>query len=160
MVVLELLALLAVVGLLSYLAFLDFWYLTLPNRIVLALTLCAALYVWISPDRLWQTAVLAALLLFAMGTVFWLLRLMGAGDAKLMLPLGLLVDISGFIAFALGLMALTFVLYISIKLAGNNTGSHHAVARRLSDINTLGSVPFGVPLIGATLLVLVLQHLQ
>ena len=160
MVMLESLALLAVIGLLSYLALLDFWYLKLPNRIVLALTLCAALYVWLSPDRLWQTALLAALLLFAMGTVFWLLRLMGAGDAKLMLPFGILVDISGFIAFAVGLMALTFVLYITIKLAGNNTNNHHAVARRLSEINTLGTVPFGVPLIGATMLVLVLQNLQ
>lgn len=156
----ESLALLAVIGLLSYLAYQDFWYLKLPNRMIVALTLSAALYVWISPDRLWQTALLAALLLFAMGTVFWLLRLMGAGDAKLMFPLGILVDISGFIAFAVGLMALTLVLYITIKLAGNNTGSHHAVARRLSEINTLGTVPFGVPLIGATLLVLALQHLQ
>ena len=156
----ELLALLAVISLLSYLAYLDFWYLKLPNRIILALTLCAALYVWVSTDRIWQTALLAALLLFAMGTVFWLLRLMGAGDAKLMLPLGILVDISGFIAFAVGLMAFTLVLYITIKLAGNNTSSRHNIARRLREINTLGTVPFGVPLIGATVLVLVLQQLQ
>ena len=153
--VLELLALLAVISLLSYLAYQDFWYLKLPNRIILALTLCAAAYVWLSADRLWQTALLAGLLLFAMGTVFWLLRLMGAGDAKLMLPLGILVDISGFIAFAVGLMAFTFVLYITIKLASNDTNRHHSPARRrLSEINTLGTVPFGIPLIGATVVVL------
>jgi prepilin peptidase CpaA len=141
------------------LAYLDFWYLTLPNRIIAALTFCAALYVWLAPDRLWQTALLAALLLFAIGTVFWLLRLMGAGDAKLMLPLGILIDLSGFIAFAIGLLGLTLVLYVSIKLAGKDPNSQHALIRRLSEINNQGKVPFGLPLISATMLVLALQHM-
>lgn len=154
----ELFALLASIGLLIYLAYLDFWYLKLPNRIIAALTLCAVLYVWLSPDRLWQTALLAALLLFAMGTVFWLLRLMGAGDAKLMLPLGILIDLSGFIAFAIGLLGFTLMLYVTIKLASKDPNSQHVVIRRLSEINNQGKVPFGLPLIGATLLVLILQH--
>lgn len=149
--------LLLIVGILSHLCHQDFWHLKLPNTSVSALLVAVLSYVWVKHDPSWHFSLIAGGILFIMGIVFWLFGLMGAGDAKLMLPLGVLVGISGFLMFAIALIAYTLLLFIVVKLAKYLSAAQQPALRRLYTIAEHGEVPFGIPLIAATATVMAIQ---
>jgi prepilin peptidase CpaA len=149
--------LLLIAGLLSHLAHQDFWHLKLPNPSIAALLLAVLGYIWIKYYPSWQPNLIAGGILFIMGIVFWLFGLMGAGDAKLMLPLGILIGIAGFLVFAIALIAYTLLLLIIIKLAKHLRNAQQTTLHRLYTIAEQGKVPFGIPLIAATATVVVIQ---
>lgn len=80
----------------------------------------------------------AGSLLFVLGGTFWALGLVGAGDAKLLFPVGLFLGWGNLMEFAIVLLVLSVVAYILVKLP---------VARRsckMEEIRRKGTFPYGV----------------
>lgn len=130
----------------------DFWTLRIPNRDVLVLTaLAAPLALPVVTAEGWANLVPAALL-FGLGVLFWLLRMMGAGDAKLFFPLGLLVGWPGVAVFAVTLLPWSLGFLGLTKLAGAGRLGQGTRAARLAEIGRGRGIPYGVPmaLAGAT----------
>jgi prepilin peptidase CpaA len=149
--------LLLIAGLLTYLGYQDFWHLKLPNSSIAVLFVAVLSFVWVKHYPNWQPSLIAGGGFFIMGIVFWLFGLMGAGDAKLMLPLGLLIGIPGFLVFAIALVFYTLLLLIVVKLAKHLSNAQHPILQRLYSIARLGKVPFGLPLIAATATVMAIM---
>lgn len=89
-------------------------------------------------------------LLFVIGYGFWLLRLMGGGDAKLFFPAGLLVGWQGLGIFALALFAFSFLALLVLKSGIGSRGSGQ-LSKRLRVIRDSSKVPYGVPIVLAVI---------
>lgn len=131
--------------LLLYVAWVDFWTLKVRNASVLALLAVYLVFsvtegfVSLAPD------LFAAVLLFLLGLIFWLIGKMGAGDAKLFFPLGLFVGHAGLVPFAVGLIAGTFLLLLALRAPSD--AAQGAAARRLVELRRTGRVPYAVPMV-------------
>ncbi|ANT63766.1 hypothetical protein AYJ57_25195 (plasmid) [Salipiger sp. CCB-MM3] len=158
MATLSLIAQLAAAALMAGIALRDAKQFRIPNAAVLAML---ALYLvaqgaLLFPD--WTGDLFAGVLLFALGLVMWLLRALGAGDAKLMFPLGLSLGASGLMPFAILLMLVSILLYIAI-LISRLLKSERGLGGWFSRMKTEGRVPYGVPLALASVPVLIVQAL-
>lgn len=140
---------LAALVLLARVAWIDFCTLRIPNREVLVLIALSAILLLPGVTQAGFANLVPGLLLFVLGVVFWLLRMMGAGDAKLFFPLGILIGWNGVLVFALGLLPFSLVLLGFVKLARKGLLGQGFVARRLAEIATSGGVPYGVPMAAA-----------
>lgn len=107
----------AAVGILLWIAVQDIRYHRIRNRAVLTLLL---LYL---PQQggfgfpHFTSDLLAGGTLFGVGFLLWLVRALGAGDAKLMLALGLLLGIDGLQIFAFYLFSVTLLFVITSRLS-------------------------------------------
>lgn len=140
------------VGLLARIALTDFRTLRIPNRDVLVLTAVTGILLLpgVTPEG-WTTIGLA-LLLFGLGVTFWLLSAMGAGDAKLFFPLGLLIGWQGAGIFAVSLLPFSLVFLGLAKLALRERLGQGAFAARMAEIGRGRGIPYGVPMaLAATL---------
>ncbi len=93
----------------------------------------------------WPHDVFAGVLLFGLGFAMWGLRMMGAGDAKLMLPLGMHIGYVGLASFAAILTAFSILFFAAIQIAPRfkrETG----LLGWLSKLKTEGRVPYAIPL--------------
>lgn len=86
----------------------------------------------------------AGCLLLVLGILIWLLRMMGAGDAKLYFPLGLAVGWNGLAIYALGLIVASFGLMLAVRL--RNVISTGAFRDRLAFFHKSKAYPYGVPM--------------
>ncbi|MDU8928281.1 prepilin peptidase [Alisedimentitalea sp. MJ-SS2] len=87
----------------------------------------------------------AGVLLFALGFTMWLLRSLGAGDAKLMFPLGLHIGYAELATFAAILFVFSVFLYAAIRLAAfSNLQS--GLGGKLAQLKHEGRVPYAIPL--------------
>lgn len=137
--------------LLARIAWTDFRTFRIPNRDV-AVLLGVALVQWFALTGARDMSDLAAgLFLFAMGFVFWLLRLMGAGDAKLFLPLGIMIGWSHLLVFAICLLPASLLCLLGLRLARRWAAPDSAVSVRLQEIARMKGVPYAVPLFMAAL---------
>lgn len=132
--------------LLARIAWIDFRTLRIANRDVLVLTAVAAVLLipGVTPEG-WANLV-PAFVLFALGVLFWLLRAMGAGDAKLFFPLGILIGFPGLVIFALGLLPFSLVFLLLTRLAKRGLTGQGAVSLRLAEIAAGRGIPYGVPM--------------
>ncbi|WP_353474337.1 prepilin peptidase [Salipiger sp. H15] len=143
MEVISTLAQLAAVGLLGWVAVHDARHFRIRNATVLAML---GLYVLAQGAMLFPTLpgdLLVGGLLFGVGFVMWLLRALGAGDVKLMLPLGMMLGVQGVLPFAVLLMVLSLVFYLLIVIFWKfraETGPWGWFARMKAE----GRVPYGV----------------
>jgi prepilin peptidase CpaA len=97
----------------------------------------------------------AGLILFVLGVVFWLLRMMGAGDAKLYLPLGILIGWQGLLPFALLLLPVS-ILFLGVMAAGPRLlPGASAVGVRMAEIRARRAIPYGVPMAATAIAVLI-----
>ncbi|OMQ46675.1 prepilin peptidase [Ensifer sp. 1H6] len=161
---------LAAVLVFLYAAWSDFQRWRIPNEVVLALV---AIYVFGAAASLLTTqdigatlfsldgiggAVAAGLLLLALGVVLWAFRLFGAGDAKLLLPIGLFVGWHGMLPFSLFLLLGGIVVMLALKLPVPLAFAHYAVIMRVQEIRTSRKIPYGVIMVFATLVTLALGY--
>lgn len=133
-------------ALLARVAWIDFCTLRIPNREVLLLLALSLPLLIPGVTQPGLANLVPGLLLFVLGVVFWLLRMMGAGDAKLFLPLGFLVGWDGVLIFAICLLPFSLVLLGLMKLAKRGALGSGFVARRLGEIATTRGIPYGVPM--------------
>lgn len=134
------------IGLLLRLAWIDFQTFRIPNRDVLLLTgLASVLLVpGVTPDGL--ANLVPGLMLFGLGFAFWLMRAMGAGDAKLFFPLGIIVGWPGMAVFAAALLPFSLLLLAFTRLAARRKTASGRLMTRLGVIGRGRGIPYGVPL--------------
>lgn len=98
----------------------------------------------------------AGAMLFLLGLVFWLLRMMGAGDAKLYFPLGVVIGWGGLAFYALALIPASLLLWLSVRL-GPAILPEGALRARLAHFASTRRYPYAVPMIAAALVALALR---
>lgn len=136
-------------ALLARIAWIDFLTLRIPNRDVLVLLALSLVFLLPGVTQAGLANLVPGLLLFLLGVLFWLLRMMGAGDAKLFLPLGILIGWDGVLVFALGLLPFSLLLLAFVKLGRKGALGQGSIARRLAEIGASGGIPYGVPMAAA-----------
>lgn len=139
------------VVLLARIAWIDFQTLRIPNRDVLWLVAVTAVLLLPGVTPAGWANLVPALILFLLGVVFWLLRAMGAGDAKLFFPLGILVGWQGIGLFALCLLPFSLLFLALAKLAAagklvQGSSGQGGLAARLAEIGRGRGIPYGVPM--------------
>jgi prepilin peptidase CpaA len=100
----------------------------------------------------------AGLLLFVVGFALWGFGLFGAGDAKLLLPVGLFVGFSHLTPFALALMVAGIVVFLALKFPIPAVYVVWPAVARLDEIRRTGKVPYGVVIAAATLVAMYLRY--
>ncbi len=79
------LAVACLIGLLCWAAFSDFLKFIIPNQVCVAIAALYPLYIWAAvPDVDWAGGIACGTIVFALGFVFFALRLTGGGDVKLL----------------------------------------------------------------------------
>jgi prepilin peptidase CpaA len=134
------------VAMLGRIAWLDFLTLRIRNLDVLALT---ALALVVLATRYSQTGLAdlwIGLGLFALGFVFWALRMMGAGDAKLFFPIGILIGWGGAVTFAILLLPASLAALAMLVVGRLMFSEDQGIGRRLAEIRRVKGVPYAVPL--------------
>ena len=148
----------AAIALLAWVAWYDVRHYTIRNKVVitfLGLYLIAQ-GVLLFPH--WIGDLVAGAVLFGVGFVMWLLRGLGAGDAKLMFPLGLHLGYTGLLPFSLLLLIVSTVLYVAIVIAARVAPAGRT-GRWLAEMKSGGRVPYGLVLALSAVPVLILRLL-
>lgn len=155
-----------------YAAWSDFQRWRIPNGIVLALI---AVYFMSAAIELLKAEdfgaglfsldgvggdVGAGLLLFALGVALWAFGLFGAGDAKLFLPIGLFIGWHGMLPFSLFLLFAGIVVMLTLRLPMPLAIAHYSVAMRIEEIRASRKIPYGVIMVFATLVTMILKLFQ
>lgn len=154
MLVLSLIGQSLTVGFLIVIAVYDARHLRIPNPWVLAMLVLYLLSQGPLGFPFWKSDLLIGAVLFGLGFVMWMLRSLGAGDAKLMLPLGMHLGLAGATFFAVALLMISVLFFLAIQIAGR-TNSRSALGQWLATMKSSGKVPYGVPLAIAAVPVLV-----
>lgn len=131
---------------LARIAWIDFVSFRIPNRDVLVLMAVTAplLLPGVTPEgwlNIWP-----ALLLFILGVLFWLARAMGAGDAKLFFPLGILIGWQGVAVFAIALLPFSLVFLALARMGRRGWLGQGPLGVRLGEIGAARGIPYGVPM--------------
>ncbi|ARM91662.1 hypothetical protein RHEC894_PD00156 (plasmid) [Rhizobium sp. CIAT894] len=100
------------------------------------------------------------LLMFLLRAVLWALRLFGAGDAKLFLPIGLFVGWHGMLPFSFFLLVLGILTLLALRLPVPLPVAHLAFFMRIAEIRASRKVPYGVVMVFAVLLTLALPMIR
>ena len=132
-------------------AWVDFRALTISNREVLGVSLLLLAGAALGPG--WgplAQALAAGFLLFALGFAFWLMRMMGGGDAKLLFAIGLFLGWNGLAWFALSLLPASILVALGLRLATRPALAETALGRRAAAIRARRGVPYAVPLVLAS----------
>lgn len=131
---------------LGRIAWIDFWQMRIPNRDVLLLTLVVLLLLALAKGSAALPDLGGAVLLFGIGFAFWVLGLMGAGDAKLFFPVGIIVGWNGLFAFALALLPASLLTLGAILLLPKVLSRPRNFVGRLKEIHEGKGVPYAVPI--------------
>lgn len=140
-----------------YAAVTDFKFWKIYNSTVLMLIVGYAPYIFLTFQirDIWPFpthflgAFGAACLLFAIGFVLWQFKLLGAGDAKLMFPIGLYIGWNNLLEFSLCLVFFAFIGTLLIKSPLPFGLSSSWPGMRLDEIKRTGKVPYGVIMVAA-----------
>jgi len=124
----------------------DFRSLKVRNFDVLVLTVIAAVAAATDPSGQWQSSLLIASALFAIGFVLWLAKLIGAGDAKFYFPLGLMVGWSGAGLYVVFLLVTSVAILVLFRIEPWIPQVGGVIRHRLAEIAEKRKVPYGVPM--------------
>lgn len=130
----------------------DFMTFRIPNRHVLGLFLLSLMVAAAQGPAAALPDLAAGALLFGLGFVMWLLRLMGAGDAKLYLPLGILIGWDGLAPFVIFLLLASLLFLALLWWARRFSAGGWGATRRLKEIAAGRAVPYAVPMALAAVL--------
>lgn len=149
-----------------YAAFTDFRSWKIHNQTVLALILLFAVYAACRPyvaigwfpavDLL--SALGAGVLLFATGFLLWQFKLLGAGDAKLMFPIGLFMGWHDLMTYALFLIGFALLAMLLLRVPLPYGLSRTWPGMRLNEIRQTGKVPYGVVMVAAFFAILYVNY--
>jgi prepilin peptidase CpaA len=138
---------------LLFIAWEDFLSFRIRNRSVLILLGLYAVFALsrgsLSPVPL---DLAAGLLLFVIGFVFWLLKLVGAGDVKLYFAVGCWVSLPNLGGWALLLLLCSLIMLLVVKMPFPMPMRHLSVVMRLDELRKGKQVPYAVPITFATVI--------
>jgi prepilin peptidase CpaA len=100
----------------------------------------------------------AGSLLFAIGLVLWLLRMLGAGDAKFFFPIGLFVGLFQLFAFAIGLAVGAVLVSMALQFPVPLPYQSWSVLARLEEIRQTRKVPYGTIMAPSALVAMYLRY--
>ncbi|WP_306260796.1 prepilin peptidase [Pararhizobium sp. IMCC21322] len=149
-----------------YAAFTDFRSWKIHNQTVLTLILLFALYAACRPyvfdSRFPPVDLLSALgagaLLFATGFLLWQFKLLGAGDAKLMFPIGLFLGWNSLLTYAFFLIGFAVIAMLLLRIPLPYGLSRTWPGMRLDEIRRTGKVPYGVVMVAAFFAILFVNY--
>lgn len=143
----------------GYAGWTDFMRWKIENATVLALIAVFPFYAFaalrvgdawpLSVNVPWALA--AGMVLFSTGFVLWQFKMLGAGDVKLMFPIGLFLGWQGIMTFAVGLILFAIVALLFLKAPLPYGLGNTLAGRRLNEIRESGKVPYGVIMVAALL---------
>lgn len=99
----------------------------------------------------------AAGLLLVIGILFWTFRMVGAGDAKLFVPIGLFIGWIGLLPFAILLALLGLMVFGLMLVPLPNLLRQGALGRKLDEIRVTRKVPYGIVMVPAALATMALR---
>jgi prepilin peptidase CpaA len=102
----------------------------------------------------------AAGLLLATGFVLWKLRLFGAGDAKLMFPVGLFLGWPHLLPYAIWLAIFALIALLALKLPLPAGASMTMAGMRIDEIRQSGKVPYAVIMVAALIATIMPEYLE
>ena len=152
---LTVLGLLAAAAVFAFAAWTDFTSWKIPNTLVFGAIASYLPYAFLSQLAGWVPAgdplsdLAAAALLFAIGFAFWAAKLFGAGDAKLMFPVGLFVGWPSLLPYALNLVLFAVLAWLLLKWPLPLGLRLTPWGMRISEIRATGKVPYGVVMVAA-----------
>ncbi|WP_435256683.1 prepilin peptidase [Thioclava sp. FR2] len=123
----------------------DFKTLTISNRSVLLMLLVAVVVSVTRQPMAPVTDAAIGLLFFGCGFLFWVIGAMGAGDAKLYLPLGIALGPIAVMPYLLALCLFSLLFLIAVKLAARHQPTNPVFAR-LSQLGREKGLPYAVPM--------------
>ena len=113
-------------------------------------------------DTFWRptlpSSIAASGLLFALGFTLWAFKLLGAGDAKLLAPIGLFLGWSNMIKYSLFLLLFAIVAGIALRYPLPMAVKMTRTGMRLAEIRQTGKVPYGVLMVAALFATLLHSH--
>jgi prepilin peptidase CpaA len=137
----------AVIGLLAYMALYDLKHAKIQNKAVLVLLALWAVLMALEGFEHLLGSLGAGALLLVFGVVAWQFRVMGAGDAKLLLAAGLLLGFQTLLPFSM-FMAIGAVVFVLALAAARRMvyTLPPAAAVRLDTIVSTRKIPAAVPI--------------
>lgn len=140
-----------------YAALTDFVSWKIHNHTVIALIVLFVLYAATAPTNpgnillpvSWLGGLGAGALLFLTGFLLWQIKLLGAGDAKLMFPVGLFIGWSNLMAYAIFLIGFALLATLLLRMPLPYGLSNTWPGMRLNEIRKTGKVPYGVIMVAA-----------
>ncbi|MEX0346100.1 MAG: prepilin peptidase [Rhizobiaceae bacterium] len=113
-------------------------------------------------DAPWQpslwSALAACVLLFTIGFTLWAFKLLGAGDAKLLAPIGLFIGWSNLVAYSVFLLLLAVFASVALKFPVPFPIKMTRIGMRLVEIRETSKVPYGVLMVGALFATILHNH--
>lgn len=103
---------------------------------------------------------LAGVLLFGLGFVMWIFGVMGAGDVKLYLPLGIMVGWMLLPVYVVFLLVASVLMLLAIWVGRRYPSDRGLVRARLTEIAATKGVPYAVPMAVGAILTLLPQAMQ
>lgn len=103
---------------------------------------------------------LAGVMLFGLGFLMWLCRVMGAGDVKLYLPLGVLVGWMLLPVYVVFLLFASVMMLLAIWIGRRFPSDRNRFRSRLTEIAATKGVPYAVPMAIGAILTLLPQALK
>lgn len=145
-----------------YAAWVDFLTWKISNRTVLVLIAWFAIYAATvlalgQAERFGLVlpgSIAAGGLLLMTGFVLWKLRLFGAGDAKLMFPVGLFLGWPQLLPYAVWLAIFALLALLALKLPLPSGAGTTMVGMRIDEIRRSGKVPYAVIMVAALIAVI------
>jgi len=118
----------------------------IPNVLVIMGLGLYAMWALVTPGVPVPIDIIVGLALFAFGFVCWLLRFLGAGDAKFMLVCGLFSGLDHLEVFALALAAFGVAVYVLVLVSRRTEVALFLARWGLRGLEETGKIPYGVPL--------------
>lgn len=140
-----------------HVAWTDFRLLRIRNTSVLVLIGLYGLFALSLGGAGLRGDLVAGGVLFVLGFVLWMRGMIGAGDAKLALPVGLFSGIPGVGVYVVALLIFSLIFNIIFRLSKGRGQARTYIGRRLRELADSGQVPYGVPMMAATGLALTLR---
>ncbi|WP_160006953.1 prepilin peptidase [Thalassococcus halodurans] len=135
------LVIISVVAVLVWVVRIDYRSLRIPNKMVLLLL--AQYFVWASLTG-FATIIgdlVAGTVLFLIALISWLFRMMGAGDVKLYVALGMFIGFDHLSLYVVLLFLISVVFVVLIRLS-----KFVNLGPRMNEIRTSGKAPYAVPM--------------
>lgn len=134
---------LAVFALMLHIMWIDFTTLKIKNAAVMALLFLYVPFGALHGFSHLTGDMFSGALLFAIGVTFWLLGMMGAGDAKLFAAVGPFVGFDHLAHFVMALLGVS-LLFLLVLVIAERSGHPGRLALRLREIKQTGNAPYGV----------------
>jgi prepilin peptidase CpaA len=140
------LAYVAMIAVLAQVIYSDFFHYRIGNRSVLAILAAWAIVAASYRFAHVQFDLLIAAILFAFAFGFWVFRMIGAGDVKLLGACGLVVGFADAATFAVLILGFSIVFIAILRILTKVLLLPVAVGARVIEIAETKKIPYGVPI--------------